>query len=233
MPFSADAYEKAKKDLATGLSTLEKHLASTKTFLVGDQVTLADIVVTSTLLYPFKLVCDKQYLKEFPNVVRWFQTCTSQPEFGQVVGKVTMCKKEIAAPGATISDNNSNNNKNAKAQSTPSAAAPAPPPPPASAPAPEAEAEGSSESRRVVNILVKPKAGIDPPTLFKTIKDTVVSQPEYKLLWDENVKYEGGTIYASFTINEDADLHEEVMDYIEMMEDEVDGQDIVFQTVME
>ena len=215
MPFSADAYEKAKNDLAAGLSVLEKHLAS-KTFLVGEQVTLADIVVASTLLYPFKLVCDKEFLKGYTNVVRWFQTCTSQAEFEQVVGKVTMCKKEIAAPGATISNNKNSNAK--AAQSTP-----------ASAPAPAA----ASESRRVVNILVKPKAGVECDALWKKMTAEIKSQPEYKLKWDENVKFESGKIYASFTINEEADFHEEVMDYIEMMEDEVDGQDIVFQTVME
>ena len=100
MPFSADAYEKAKTDLAAGMSVLEKHLAG-KTYLVGDQITLADIVVASTLLYPFKLVCDKKYLKDYANVTRWFQTCTSQPEFQQVVGQVTMCKKEIPAAGSS------------------------------------------------------------------------------------------------------------------------------------
>jgi elongation factor 1-gamma len=98
MPFSAEAYEKAKKDLASGLSVLEKQLEK-KTYLVNDQITLADIVVASTLLYPFKLVCDKSYLKQFENVTRWFQTCVSQPEFMQVVGQVTMCKKEAMAPG--------------------------------------------------------------------------------------------------------------------------------------
>lgn len=98
MPFSADAYEKAKKDLATGLSVLDQHLLY-RTYLVNDQITLADIVIASTLLYPFKLVCDKNFLKQFDNVSRWFQTCVNQPEFKQVVGQVNMCKKEVMAPG--------------------------------------------------------------------------------------------------------------------------------------
>lgn len=98
MPFSADAYEKAKKDLAVGLSVLDTHLKD-RIFLVKDQVTLADIVVASTLLYPFKLVCDQSYLKEFPSVTRWFQACIDEPEFKQVVGQVIMCKKETTASG--------------------------------------------------------------------------------------------------------------------------------------
>ena len=66
---------------------------------MGNQITLADIVVVSTLLYPMKLVCDKTYLKPFTNVVRWFQTCVNQPAFAAVVGKVEMCKTEALAPG--------------------------------------------------------------------------------------------------------------------------------------
>lgn len=92
------SYEKAKVDLAKGLKVLNDFLAS-KTYLVGDDLTLADIVVASTLLYPMKLVCEPAYLKPFGNVVSWFQTCCAQPEFKAVVGEVTMCKKEVKAPG--------------------------------------------------------------------------------------------------------------------------------------
>lgn len=87
--------------------------------------------------------------------------------------------------------------------------------------------------RRLVNIWVQPKEGVDATALHKKITETVVSQPDYKMTWDPKFKIENGRIYSSFTINEEADFHEEVMDAIEMMYDEVDGQDIVFQTVME
>lgn len=98
MPFNASAYEKAKTDLASGLKLLNDYLLD-KTYLVGDQITLADISVASTLLYPLKLVADKGYVKPYGNVIRWFQTCVNQPEFQQVVGQVTLCKKELLAPG--------------------------------------------------------------------------------------------------------------------------------------
>jgi elongation factor 1-gamma len=98
MPFNQSAYEKAKADLGNALAVLDQHLLD-KTYLVNHQITLADIVVASTLLYPFKLVADKGYLKPYGNVVRWFQTCVNQPEFQQVVGQVAMCKKELAAAG--------------------------------------------------------------------------------------------------------------------------------------
>lgn len=99
MPFNEAAYKKAKSDLVKALQALETHLKEGKARLVGSSTTLADIVAVSTLLYPFKLVCDEKYLQSFPNVVRWFQDCAGQPEFQQVVGQVVLCKKEIMAPG--------------------------------------------------------------------------------------------------------------------------------------
>lgn len=79
------------------MTILQQHLED-KTYLVGNEITLADIVVVSTLLYPFKLVCDKEFLGPFGNVTRWFDTCVKQPEFRAVVGQVSMCKKEPKAP---------------------------------------------------------------------------------------------------------------------------------------
>jgi elongation factor 1-gamma len=94
------SYEKAKTDMASALTILNNYLVD-KTYLVGHQVTLADIYVSSVLLYPFKLVTDKNFLKPYSNVVRWFSTCVNQTEFTQVIGKVVMCKKELQAPGQT------------------------------------------------------------------------------------------------------------------------------------
>jgi elongation factor 1-gamma len=93
-----DRYDKAKADLSRGLETLNNHLL-TRTYLVNDQITLADITVACALVYPMKFVCDKDYLKPFGNVVRWFQTCVNQPEFKAVIGEVVMCKKELLAAG--------------------------------------------------------------------------------------------------------------------------------------
>jgi len=98
MPFQKAAYEKAKADLATGFATLDAHLL-TRTYLVNDQITLADITIISALIYPMKLVCDKNFLKPFSNLVRWFTTCVNQKEFSDVIGKVQLCKKEVMAQG--------------------------------------------------------------------------------------------------------------------------------------
>lgn len=98
MPFQEAAYNKAKADLTKALTTLNNHLATNK-YLVNDNITLADITVASALVYPFKLVCDENYLKPFGNVTRWFQDCVSENEFKAVIGTVAFCKKELVAMG--------------------------------------------------------------------------------------------------------------------------------------
>jgi Glutathione S-transferase, C-terminal domain len=223
MPFSQQGYEKAKADLAAGLAVLEKHLTH-KTYLVGDELTLADISVASVLIYPFKLVCDKAYLAPYPNVLKWFQNCVAQDPFQAIIGQVTLCQKETLAPGQTQ-------------------ASPPPPPPPAvdnkptpvaaATPAPAPRATDDMTDRRMVAMAIQPVAGVDPQALYTKIKTEIVSQPDYALKWDDACKIENGKIYASFTIAVEADYDEEVCDMIEMMEDQVAGQEVTFMNVFE
>ena len=98
MPFNGAATAKAKEDLKKALAVLEKHLLH-RTYLVGEQVTLADIVVASALVYPMKLLMDKTFRKPFTCVTRWFNTCVNQPQFKAVVGDVPLCSKMLTAAG--------------------------------------------------------------------------------------------------------------------------------------
>ena len=93
MPYSEAANAKAKVDLANALAALDNHLSS-RTYLVGNAVTLADIVIVSTLVYPFKFVCDPAYRSKYVNVMRWFDTCVNQPQFEAVIGKVVLATVE-------------------------------------------------------------------------------------------------------------------------------------------
>lgn len=116
MPANASAIEKSKADLLTALKVVESHL-QLRTYLVGESVTLADITLASTLLYPFKFVCDPTYRAHFPNVMRWFETCVNQTQFEAVIGKVVLAASEHAAnSGNTINVNNNNNKKCEKQQ---------------------------------------------------------------------------------------------------------------------
>ena len=93
--------------------------------------------------------------------------------------------------------------------------------------------ETSKEERRMVAISITPRPNVDPATLYNKIKSEITSQPEYKLKWDDECKIENGAIRTSFSISVDADFDEEVMEVLEMMEDEVANQSIIFQSALE
>jgi elongation factor 1-gamma len=59
---------------------------------VGNAITLADITLASALVYPFKITCCPEFRAPFPNVMRWFNTVSNQPQFLEVAGKGT-CRR--------------------------------------------------------------------------------------------------------------------------------------------
>merc|ERR1712198_606095 len=90
--FNKQATEHAKEDIKKALGLLNKHL-ETRTFLVGERVSLADITVGCNLLSLYKLVLDPEFRKPFPNVNRWFVTFVNQPEVKAIIGSVALCEK--------------------------------------------------------------------------------------------------------------------------------------------
>jgi elongation factor 1-gamma len=97
--------EKSVEELRAALKIVESHLAA-RTFLVGERITLADIVLACALFYPMKLVLDPEFRAPFPHLVRWFNTCVNQPQFKAVMGEeVPLCATRLfpaggAAPAA-------------------------------------------------------------------------------------------------------------------------------------
>jgi len=83
-------FEGAKKGMKGILSLLDKHLL-TRTFLVGERVSLADISVACTLWHLYIACLDPEYRKPFPNVNRWFVTVVNQKQFKAVAGEVKLC----------------------------------------------------------------------------------------------------------------------------------------------
>ncbi|KAI3386372.1 hypothetical protein SNEBB_008760 [Seison nebaliae] len=84
--------EEAKKMMKTSLEFLNNHLL-TRTYLVGERMTLADITVASHLLNVFKHVLDEEFRKPYGNVVRWFITIINQKSFKSVVGDIELAKE--------------------------------------------------------------------------------------------------------------------------------------------
>merc|ERR1712244_74768 len=90
--FNKNATERAKEDIKGVLKALNDHLL-TRTFLVGERLTLADIAVACTLLSLYKQVLDPAFRKPFVNVTRWFTTVVNQPNAKAVLGQVNLCAK--------------------------------------------------------------------------------------------------------------------------------------------
>lgn len=91
IPYNKPAHEKAVDSLRRALSVLDNHLL-TRTYLVGECVTLADIVVATALILPYKTVFDKKFRKEYINATRWFVTAVNQKQFKAVIGEVPLCE---------------------------------------------------------------------------------------------------------------------------------------------
>merc|ERR1711936_1320312 len=92
MQFNKSATERAKEDVKKAMTALNDHLLH-HTYLVGERVTLADIVVACTMLSLYQNVLDPGFRKPFGNVNRWFTTIINQPQVKKVVGAVALAEK--------------------------------------------------------------------------------------------------------------------------------------------
>jgi len=84
----AGALAPAKADTDAALTILDNHLLESM-YMVGHQITLADIAMCCALLEGMGSVLDPAFLQSKPNLKRWFETCINQPEFVQVLGRLT------------------------------------------------------------------------------------------------------------------------------------------------
>jgi elongation factor 1-gamma len=91
--FNKAATAKAQDDIKRVLQVLNGVL-ETKTFLVGERVTLADISVATALLQLYQQVLDPAFREAFPHVNRWFLTAVNQPQFKTVLGEVKLAEKQ-------------------------------------------------------------------------------------------------------------------------------------------
>ncbi|RKP24893.1 hypothetical protein SYNPS1DRAFT_33112 [Syncephalis pseudoplumigaleata] len=106
--YDKTAHNKAVQGTKSALALLDKVLLK-KTFLVGEHITLADIVVACTLVMPVKMVLAPEYLVANKNLARYLKTLYAQPQFKAVLGDVAFCTaetkytpaKEAAKPAAT------------------------------------------------------------------------------------------------------------------------------------
>lgn len=84
--------EKAQAHLKKCLGLLNGFLES-RTFLVGERISLADITLVCNMLMLYVQVLEPKFREAYGNVNRWFTTCINQPNFKAVLGDFALCEK--------------------------------------------------------------------------------------------------------------------------------------------
>lgn len=66
-----------------------------KKWLLGDQLSIADIILANSLLYAFQTVLDAGFRKSCKNLDAWATACYALPEMVKVHGNVHMAAKPL------------------------------------------------------------------------------------------------------------------------------------------
>lgn len=85
---------KVKQDVEVVLQQLNKKLLDV-TYLVGERITLADIIVFCTLLHLYENVLEPNARRDYVNLNRWFLTILNQPQVKAVLKDFKLCEKAL------------------------------------------------------------------------------------------------------------------------------------------
>ncbi|KAI0900040.1 glutathione S-transferase [Annulohypoxylon nitens] len=80
LPYNEQLYNTCVSRAERALKRVNVALEGKK-YLVGDQVTLADILVSSVIFFAAKFLIDDAMRKDIPKVVSWLQHLSTLPEF--------------------------------------------------------------------------------------------------------------------------------------------------------
>lgn len=95
-PFDLKIQQQALADTRRFLEEVEARLVQGR-YLVGDSLTLADISLACTLVWPFRAVLDESVRAGLPRTLEWFHSVSSLPEFVKAFGTAKFCSKALAA----------------------------------------------------------------------------------------------------------------------------------------
>jgi len=84
--------QRAKEDLKKVFQFLNDYL-KTRTYLVGERLSLADVSLACDLLLAYQYVADESFRQPFGNLNRWFLTLVNQPHIKTVTGEVKLAVK--------------------------------------------------------------------------------------------------------------------------------------------
>ncbi|KAK8017053.1 hypothetical protein PG993_015242 [Apiospora rasikravindrae] len=98
MPYSEAAYNNANNNLERALKRVEKAVEGGRKFLVGEQLTMADIMVAGPLFFGLGFLIDNKMREVAPGAIKYLDGLAEMPEFKNVFGEIKKCETRVAAP---------------------------------------------------------------------------------------------------------------------------------------
>lgn len=93
-PYNKKNVEDSQKRANGSFKVMEDHLMI-NTFLVGERISLADIIAAGIVSRGMELVLDKAWRSEHPSVTRWFETVVNQANYKSVAGEPKLAEEAI------------------------------------------------------------------------------------------------------------------------------------------
>lgn len=93
MPYNEATHTKAASQFERALGRVEAAVKGGKKFLVGDQLTLADLMVASVLFYSSAFLLDAEMQKTAPAAIEYLKSIAAVPEFAKYFGEYKPCEK--------------------------------------------------------------------------------------------------------------------------------------------
>ncbi|KAI9008978.1 hypothetical protein CLU79DRAFT_723129 [Phycomyces nitens] len=94
MPYMKPNVDAAQEKVKRTMAALDKILL-TKTYLVGEDITYADIAIVCNLALPYTVIFDKAFRSEYKNVTRYFTTVANKEHFKAALGDIKLCETPL------------------------------------------------------------------------------------------------------------------------------------------
>jgi elongation factor 1-gamma len=90
-PISKEDFNALIKDIKDSIRTVNGSF--TDGYLVGNSITLADVMVASILTLPFQVLLDEGFRKTAQKVFEWFERVAQDADFKAIFGRMRICSK--------------------------------------------------------------------------------------------------------------------------------------------
>ena len=84
------------KNLKSVAKIFDSHLKD-RHFLVGENLTIADVVAAVAFVAPYQTVLDAGFRKGMPNISAWLEKCMALPSFVRRLGYIKWVEKAMGA----------------------------------------------------------------------------------------------------------------------------------------